>query len=142
MERDTVSPLAKLQQCMGILMVSFKLPDNHKILLIKKFLQSKQIQSWLMFYSRVVLAQFGFMKWEKKKKKCSVWSALFYLPSWVIVMAFYAEVLWHQMKTLYFTQASISNRGKSSNLTPWIKCKQKCDKIQPEENILKIVIIT
>ena len=62
MERDTVSPLAKLQQCMMILMVSFKLPDNHKILLIKKFLQSKQIQSWLMFYSRVVLAQFGFMK--------------------------------------------------------------------------------
>lgn len=93
MERDTVSPLAKLQQCMGILMVSFKLPDNHKILLIKKFLQSKQIQSWLMFYSRVVLAQFGFMKWEKKKKNVLFGVLCFiYLPEllwWPSMLKFY-----------------------------------------------------
>lgn len=36
-------------------------------------------------------------------------------------MTFLSEVLWHRMKTVYFTQVSTSDTGKSSALTSWIK---------------------
>lgn len=133
-------------------MVTFKAPDNHKILLIKFFFFAEQTEvsgafergDWGLFD---VLWLHGFsLVWFYEvrggKKKCWLEFSVFYLLSWVIVMAFQAEILWHQMKTVYFTQASTSDKGKSSNFTSWIKCKQKCDKIQPEEQILKILIIT
>jgi hypothetical protein len=50
-------------------------------------------------------------------------------------MAFWSEVLWHKMKAVHFTQAATSDRGKESNLTSWIKCKLKCEKIQPKEQV-------
>lgn len=89
MKRDTASPLAKLQPCMGILMVSFKATDKQKILHIKNFSQSQQKSLEVRAFERGdlglvdVLWLHGFSPvWfyeVRGEKKNSVWSPLCFI---------------------------------------------------------------
>lgn len=135
--RDVPSPSAKPQLCVEILVSSPGQPmvnkdgDKCESLGVRTFKGhgiGLVAVSWQYF-------QFIWLKGASQGQMLCWHRSVACSHPWVITRAFWSKVLWHKMQTVYFIRASASNRGKSSNLTSWIKYKQKCDKIQPEEPV-------